>query len=71
MSDQCSVNGVFNCDLKVVREELLPEVVQHCDTLTEQEITSRGDMGNYFCETHLLVNMATECNKVLAELATS
>lgn len=29
---------------------------------------SLRDIGNYFCKMHLLLNMATECNKVLAEL---
>lgn len=67
-SDQCSVNGVVNFNLKAIREELLPTVIENWNGLGSDNQKSLSEMGHYFCRIHLLVNMATECNKVLGEL---
>lgn len=68
MSDKCSVNHVFNAQLKALRAELLPAVVEQWDELSDATKSNLKDMGNYFCRMHILVNMALESDKVLKDL---
>lgn len=68
MSDKCSVNHVFNSQLKALRSTLLPQVMEHWDELTDVQKEDMRDMGNFFCRMHILVNMALECDKTLGQL---
>ena len=65
MSDLGPVNPVFNCKLKLLREQLLPKVVENWDMLAKDEKSEMSDMANYYCKLHLLANFASETDKVL------
>ena len=67
MSDQGSVNPVFNSALADLRSDLLPIVIDNWLDLSEESQTNLRSMGNFFCKMHLLVNFATECDKALKE----
>jgi E1A/CREB-binding protein len=67
MSDQGSVNPVFNSALADLRSDLLPVVIDNWLDLSEESQTNLRPMGNFFCKMHLLVNFATECDKALKE----
>ena len=68
MSDKCSVNHVFNAQLKSLRADLLPTVIENWDSLTDDSKNELKDMGHFFCRMHILVNMALECDKNLVDL---
>ena len=66
MSDLGPVNPVFNCQLKALREELLPKMVDNWDGLSHAQRNDLADMGNVYCKLHVLVNFAnfaTETDK--------
>ena len=65
MGDQGPTNPQFNSQVKHLREQLLPKVIDVWDSLDLETQTSISEMGNYFCKMHLLVNFATESDKVL------
>jgi len=67
MSDQGSVNPVFNLALSEMRAELLPTVIDNWFDLEEATQASLQSMGKFFCKMHLLVNFATECDKTLRQ----
>ena len=59
MSNQGSVNPVFNLALSEMRAELLPNWID----LGEATQASLQPTSNFFCKMHLLVNFASECDK--------
>jgi E1A/CREB-binding protein len=63
MSDQGPTNIPFNKRLQVIREELLPTVIESWNTLSDEAQKEISNMGNYFCKLHLLVNFAEEVGK--------
>ena len=65
MGDQGPTNSQFNSQVKEFREQLLPKVVDKWESLDTKSQEAIADMGNYFCKMHLLVNFATESDKVL------
>ena len=65
MGDQGPTNQQFNSQVKEFREQLLPKVVDKWESLDTKSQEAIADMGNYFCKMHLLVNFATESDKVL------
>ena len=65
MSDLGPVNPLFNRQLQSLREKLLPKVIENWENLDHMQRNDFIDMGNYFCKLHLLVNFATETDKVL------
>ena len=67
MSDQGPINPIFNAQLKVMRENLLPTAIENWDTLTSSEQDELKKMGNFFCKLHLLANFGTETDSYLKE----
>ena len=67
MSDQGSVNPVFNEKFKKIREDLLPIVFQHWDTLSPETKQEMGTLFSFFCKMHIFVNMANETDKCLLQ----
>ena len=51
--------------LQCFREELLPKVMEHWETLSASSRTEISNMGNYYCKMHLLVNFASESDRIL------
>ena len=68
MSDMCPVNPLFNRKLQAFREELLLTVIEKWDELGMEHQQEFIEMGNFFCKLHLLVNFASETDKILREL---
>ena len=67
MSDQGSVNPVFNTALSEMRSDFLPIFIDNWFNLKDETKANLKSMGNLFCKMHLLVNFATECDKCLKE----
>ena len=65
MSDQGSINPIFNSALSEMRGNLLPSVLDNWHNLDEATQEHLRSMGHFFCKMHLLVNFATECDKCL------
>jgi hypothetical protein len=65
MSDKGPINPRFNKQLKTLREQLLPNVIDKWETFDEQLKNSLSDMCNFVCKMDLLPIMATEADKVL------
>ena len=65
MTDQGATMPQFNDRLKALRQDLLPEVVQHWDELPEDVRSCMSDFGKFFCKMHPLINFAEEVDKVL------
>lgn len=66
MSDQGSVNPVFNTKLQKVREDLLPIVYENWNTLSAESKQEMSTLFSFFCKMHIFVNMASEADKCLA-----
>lgn len=58
MSDRAGTEKNFNRLLKEFRKEVLPQVVDNWDALTENQQMPISAMDNLFCGLHLLVGMA-------------
>ena len=54
MSDLGPINPVFNCKLKVLREELLPKVTENWNDLSSVQKQQMGDMANYSMSLQIL-----------------
>ncbi|MES9884866.1 MAG: hypothetical protein ABW185_28810 [Sedimenticola sp.] len=67
MSDQGSVNPVFNDKLQTIREDLLPVVFEHWDTIPDDMKQEMSKLLSFFCKMHIFVNMASETDKCLAQ----
>ncbi len=65
MGDQGPTNPQFNAQLKEYREQLLPKVVDNWEQLTGTSRDAMIHMGYFFCKMHILVNFATEADKIL------
>ena len=65
MSDQGSINPVFNAQLHDYRSEVLPKAIENWVKLSPSSRDSIIDMGHFFCKMHVLVNWATEAEKTL------
>jgi hypothetical protein len=65
MSDQGSVNPVFNEQLRVMREEALSSILDDWEHMSPEAQSSISSLGNFVCKMHLLVNFASECDKTL------
>lgn len=58
MSDRAGTEKTFNRLLEEFRKEVLPQVVDNWDALTEEQQKPISAMNNFFCGLHLLVGMA-------------
>ena len=65
------VNPLFNCQLKSMKENLIPNVLGNWNYLSEVRKRQLGEMGNFLsirntlCNTlHLLASFASETDKV-------
>ena len=67
MSDQGPINPVFNAQLKILRESVLPTAIENWETLDCEQKQELKEMSNYFCKLHLLANFATETGRYLKE----
>ena len=67
MSDQGSVNPLFNEKLQKLRENLLPLVYEHWDTLAPEIQEEMSTLFSFFCKMHIFVNMASEADKCLSQ----
>lgn len=65
MTDQGATMPQFNDRLSSLRQDLLPEVVQHWEHLPDDIKACMTDFGKFFCKMHPLVNFAEEVDKVL------
>ena len=65
MSDMGPVCPLFNTKLETFREHLLPKVIEKWSDLDDDQRSKFIEMGHYFCKLHLLVNFATESDKIL------
>lgn len=65
MTDQGATMPQFNERLSALRQDLLPEVVEHWDQLPEDVRSCMSDFGKFFCKMHPLINFAEEVDKVL------
>ncbi|WAR10687.1 hypothetical protein MAR_035763 [Mya arenaria] len=61
MSDRASTEKHFNVLLEQFRNEILPEVIDNWEILSEQEKKLCSKMNNLYCGLHLLVGMADTC----------
>ena len=68
MSDLGPVNPLFNTELKVLRETLLPKAIDNWEQLSDSDKAGFAEMGNFFCKLHLLANFASETDKVLSSV---
>lgn len=66
MSDQGSVNPVFNRQLTELKQNFLPEAFLSWDTLDEKVRNEVSKISSYFCKMHIFVNMASEVDKCLS-----
>ena len=62
------INPVFNAQLKILRESVLPTAIENWETLGCEQKQELKEMSNYFCKLHLLANFATETGRYLKEL---
>lgn len=58
MSDRVGTEKNFNRLLEEFRKEVLPQVVDNWDALTDDQQKPISAMNNFFCGLHLLVGMA-------------
>ncbi|XP_048751175.2 uncharacterized protein LOC125662866 [Ostrea edulis] len=65
MSDQGATNPVFNRQLEELRENLLPDVIENWDEISEVNRLEIGKVSSFFCKMHVFVNMASEVDKCL------
>ena len=67
MSDRCAVQKSFNELLLDYRAEVLPNVIEGWESLSDDAQQSMLRMNNFFCGMHLIVGFATQAVKALAE----
>ena len=65
MSDQAATEKSFNALLASFKLEILPEVEDNWDSLSDEERENCAQISNFFCGLHLLINMAEFANKAL------
>lgn len=65
MTDQGPTMPQFSDRVESLRRTLLPEVVEHWETLPEEVQKSTSDFGTFYCKMHPLINFAEEINRTL------
>ncbi|XP_030830480.1 uncharacterized protein LOC105441835 [Strongylocentrotus purpuratus] len=65
MTDQGPTMPQFSDRVESLRRTLLPEVVEHWETLPEEVQKSASDFGPFYCRMHPLINFAEEINRTL------
>lgn len=65
MSDRAASQKLFNSLLATYRSDILPDVVKHWDSLSNDEKTALSNMNNFYCGMHLVVNMAEHSSETL------
>jgi hypothetical protein len=65
MSDRASTEKKFQSLLELYRTEILKQITEDWDALSEDEIRVMSRMNNFFCSLHLLVNFADVCAEAL------
>lgn len=65
MSDRASTEKHFNNLLEQFRSEILPQVIDNWENLSEEERQLCSKMNNFYCGLHLLVGMADTCESTL------
>ena len=65
MSDQRSANPTFNLALKKLRSDLLETAIINWENLTPPSREGIKKMTNFFCKMHIVVNFASEADKIL------
>ena len=67
MSDQGPINPLFNAQLKILRESVLPTAIENWVTFDAIKKDELKEMSNYFCKLHLIANFGTETDTHLKE----
>ena len=67
MSDQGPINPLFNAQLKILRESVLPTAIENWVTFDAIKKDELKEMSNYFCKLHLIANFGTETDTYLKE----
>ena len=65
--DRAATNVKFNRLLHSYRQVILPVVHSNWEELGEEQREAMSRINNHFCGLHMLVNLAEQCNAVLAE----
>ena len=65
MSDRASTEKAFNNLLEKYRSNLLPDIMDGWNEMTEEEKGLCSHVNNFFCGLHLLVGMADTCEAAL------
>ena len=52
MSDQGPINPLFNVQLKILRESVLPTAIENWETFEATKKEELKEMSNYFCKLH-------------------
>lgn len=68
MSDRASTEKLFNRILEDYRSQLLPQIVQNYNNLSEEQIKSLKCMNNFFCGLHLMISFAESTDKTLKSM---
>lgn len=64
MSDRASTEKYFNSLLEQFRNDILPEIIDDWENLTDNERKLCSKMNN-FCGLHLLVRLADSCESTI------
>ncbi|XP_046565768.1 uncharacterized protein LOC124274447 [Haliotis rubra] len=67
MSDRAATEKSFNSLLKHYRTALLSEIIPGWHVLSKREQESLGNMHNFYCGLHLLVNLADQSASTLSQ----
>ena len=65
MGDRAVTEKKFNVLLSEFRREILPEVVNGWNEMSEDEQEKCGRMNNFFCGMHLLVSLAEQSDAIM------
>ena len=65
MGDRAVTENKFNVLLSEFRREILPEVVNGWNEMSEDEQEKCGRMNNFFCGMHLLVSLAEQSDAIM------
>ena len=66
MSDQAATEKKFNKILEDLKRDILPEVTENWESMSEEARASAQKIINFYCGLHLLVNFAEQVNKIIA-----
>ncbi|XP_046550545.1 uncharacterized protein LOC124260311 [Haliotis rubra] len=71
MSDQAATQKCFNDLLEGYRKEIMPELVETWEEMSNEEKSNCSKINNFFCGLHLLINFAEVTNQVLKKYETA